>query len=238
MNWVDLVILGTVSLLALSGLRSGLLVPVSGVGGLALGVFFAVQYHGELAFALTEHVDGEVLRRVAAFVAIVLGTVIAARVAASMLKKLLSFLVLGWVDRVAGLLAGTALAVVALGTASYLLQGMEATALNDPFQRSTLAAPISGASLIRTSAPWCGDLKPTAAVDSMEPGTLVQGVSAVGQECTTLRGMADQLFAGTISDKLGGLLGHDVGEIARVVKTSLSGPTRDVADVVQAQGQQ
>ena len=238
MNWVDLVILGTIALVALSGLRSGLLVPVAGVGGLALGVVFAVQYHGELAFALTEHVDGEVVRRVAAFAAIVLGTVIAARFAASMLKKLLSFLVLGWVDRVAGLLAGTALAIVALGTASYLLQGMEATALNDPFQRSTLAVPISSASLIRTSAPWCDDLHPIAAKDRIEAATLVQGASAVGQECTTLRGIADQLLAGSISDKLGGLLGHDVGEIAELVKTSLSESAGGPTDVVQAQAQQ
>ena len=37
MNWIDLVIIGTVALMALSGLRSGILLPSSGVAGLILG---------------------------------------------------------------------------------------------------------------------------------------------------------------------------------------------------------
>ena len=66
MNLVDLIIIGTLGLLALMGLRSGILVPVSGVAGVILGVVLATQYHGQLAFALTEHVVGETVRRVAA----------------------------------------------------------------------------------------------------------------------------------------------------------------------------
>ena len=57
MNWVDLVIIGTVALMALSGLRSGLLMRSSGLGGLVLGIVLDIQYHGQLTFALTDHIE-------------------------------------------------------------------------------------------------------------------------------------------------------------------------------------
>ena len=72
--------------MAYSWLRSGLLMPSSGLGGLILGTVLAIQHHGQLAFSLTEHVEGETVRRVAAFGIIVLSTTIASRVIASLIS--------------------------------------------------------------------------------------------------------------------------------------------------------
>ena len=59
MNYVDLVIVGAIALFALIGLKSGILGMASGMGGLVLGVVLALQYHGQLSFALEQHVDGD-----------------------------------------------------------------------------------------------------------------------------------------------------------------------------------
>ena len=106
MNAVDLPIVVTVALLALLGLKTGLLKPISGIGGLVIGVFVAIQQSAELAASLEQYIEGDNARRIAAFVAIVIITVVVSRIAAFLIKKLLTTLVLGWLDHVAGAVAG------------------------------------------------------------------------------------------------------------------------------------
>jgi hypothetical protein len=100
--------MATVVLLALIGLQKGLLRPISGIGGLIIGVFLAVQHSLELAVSLEQYIEGDTVRRIAAFVAIVIGSVVVSRIAALLIKKLLTTLVLGWLDHVAGAVAGAA----------------------------------------------------------------------------------------------------------------------------------
>jgi uncharacterized membrane protein required for colicin V production len=124
MNMVDIGIIGFMLVVVVAWFKFGILAPVSKIGGLVIGLLLAVQYHNQLAFALTEQIDGETARRVADFAAIVLGTFIAARIVASFIKKALSLLMLGWADGVAGAVVGFALGAVTLGTVLYLLTGM------------------------------------------------------------------------------------------------------------------
>ena len=236
MNWIDLVILGTVAVLALLGLRSGILVPASGVAGVALGLLLAIQYHGELAFALTEHVEGEVVRRVAAFVGIVLGTAVVTRVAASLVRRLLSYLLLGWVDRVAGAAAGALVALVALGTAASLMAGIDIAGLQDSFRASSLASPISQVSLISNSSPWCAQIRHAAAgltseilAQDSDPDTS----DGAPEECTDLGDVANDIWGEQISRKLSELLGHEVGQAIETVRASLSGAPPEITDLAQ-----
>jgi uncharacterized membrane protein required for colicin V production len=64
MTVVDLVIIGVVAFLALIGLRSGLLRPISGIGGLIIGVILAMQHNSEVALMLADYIEGELPRRV------------------------------------------------------------------------------------------------------------------------------------------------------------------------------
>ena len=106
MNLIDLVIVGAVGLLALLGLRSGLLKPAAGVGGLTLGVFLATQHTGAVAPLLEAQIADEPVRRVATFIGIVVLVAIAIRVSAHYVKQLMTALVVGWLDHVAGAMAG------------------------------------------------------------------------------------------------------------------------------------
>lgn len=72
----------------------------------------ALQYHGELAAALVEFIDGDAVRRIVSVAVIVIGAAVATRILASLLRRLLSMLFHGRLDRVAGALAGAAGALV------------------------------------------------------------------------------------------------------------------------------
>ena len=82
MNGVDLVIVGLVAVLCLIGLRTGLLRPISGIGGLIIGVILAMQHNAEIALMLADYIEGELPRRVAAFGGMVIASATVARLVA------------------------------------------------------------------------------------------------------------------------------------------------------------
>ena len=95
MNALDLAIIGRVAVSGLIGLKIGLLRPISGIGGLVVGVILAMQFSAEVAAMVEQNIEGETIRRDAAFVAIVIVVTILARVSASILKKVLNTIFLG-----------------------------------------------------------------------------------------------------------------------------------------------
>ena len=72
MNVVDLVIIGVVAFLGLTGLRSGLII----------GVILAMQHNAEVALMLADYIEGELPHRVAAFRGIVIASATVARLVA------------------------------------------------------------------------------------------------------------------------------------------------------------
>ena len=166
MNAVDLIIIGAVGLLALLGHKSGLLKPVSGIGGLVLGIFLAMHHSAQAAPLLVDYIDGETLRRVAAFASIVLAATIACRVAAILIKWLLNTLVHGWVDHVAGAAGGAALGIILSGTTVYVLSGTNLGSTSHALEVSRLAPEISRASLISADMPWCSSIQGSPADQS------------------------------------------------------------------------
>ena len=228
MNAVDLPIVATVALFALIGLKAGLLRPISGIGGLILGVFIAVQSSADLAAELETNIEGDTLRRTAAFIGIVILTVVASRLAAFLIKKLLATLVLGWLDHVAGAVAGAALGVVLTGTSVYLLTGANIESTRDALATSRLAPEVSRAKLVSSPKPWCWQVGEGA---------------ENGDACTDIMGLFDQYLGRHISEtvgEFGDFLEDDAGSIVDVLKTSLTVSPEDLVSLVSDQevGQQ
>ena len=121
-------------------------------------------------------------QRIAGFVAIVLGVAIAARLVGYLVKKLLSALVLGWLDHVVGMAGGAAVATAIVGTVFYMIGGMGFAANNPTFTESRIAPEITKASLVTSSAPWCSQLP--------------EGAAESGQACTSLMTFAGELKYG------------------------------------------
>lgn len=208
MNVVDLIIIGSVGLIALLGLKSGILKPVSGMGGFILGILMAFQYSAEIAVVFAEYIDGPMLQRIAAFVSIVLAVAIVMRLIAWFIKKVLSELFLGWVDHLAGAVGGATLGILVAGTLVYLVGGVNIAPARDVMDSSVIAPQISRASLISPSAPWCS--------------ALANGGTAQG--CTDFKGLASSMLGTDVDEKVKDMLGgQDVGTLVNVVKGSLNG---------------
>ena len=216
MNEVDLAIIGAVVLLALIGLFMGILKPLSGIGGLVLGIIAAVHFGGEVAALLAEYIDNETVRGVAGFVAIVVVVAVATRLAAVLIKKALSLLVLGWLDNAAGAIGGAGLGIVLAGTAVFLLPAFGYVPAGNLMSSSKLATGISRASLVSTDRPWCSSI---VDADNTKP-------------CTDLTGLLNKYLGRHIPDRINNSLDQEEGPVIEVVKGVLAdGPPLTAAEI-------
>ena len=184
-----------------------------------MGIFLAMHYSAQAAPLLVDYIDGETLRRVAAFAGIVLAATIACRVAAILIKWLLNTLVLGWVDHVAGAVGGAALGIILSGTTVYVLSGTNLGSTSHALEVSRLAPEISRASLISADMPWCSSIEGSPA----------------DQSCTDLKSLFNQLLGRNLPDQVTEFLGQDLGTLADVVKGTLTGSPRDLSRIVGGQ---
>ena len=208
MNVVDLIVLGAIGLVALLGLKSGFVKPASGIGGMILAVLIALQMYGEVAALLAAFLDKELWRNAAAFMAVMIATTIVTRAIAIMVKRLLSALVLGWVDHVAGAFGGAALGLVMAGTAIFIVSGVDNAAAQTALADSVIAPKISRASLFSSSTPWCA----------------AQPEGAANGDCTDFNGLLSGVIGFDIGDKIGNALGGvKLGELVGAMKGNVNG---------------
>ena len=112
MDWLDLILVMSLILMAFVGFSRGLLRTVIPLVGLVIGVVVAGRYYDALAHVVSSDSDAAY---VAAFAIIVVAFLIAAVILAEFLHKLLSTIFLGWVDHLAGLLFGVLFGVIIAG---------------------------------------------------------------------------------------------------------------------------
>ena len=115
LNAFDLLLLVFVGLLVLRGLLSGLVRLLIGTAALVTAFVLAAQFHGPVAASMMRVVDlSEPTADLAAYVAILLGTVLAGSfVAARMGRRLQTKTMFTWVDRLAGGAVGLVAALLA-----------------------------------------------------------------------------------------------------------------------------
>lgn len=118
MNALDIAILVVGAVVAFAGWRIGIIRVVITVVGIVGGVWLAGRLYPTVATLLQTWIEGENLARVVAFVVVFAATLIAASVAAAVIKRILNLLLLGWVDRAAGMALGL---VVGLGALAAFL---------------------------------------------------------------------------------------------------------------------
>jgi membrane protein required for colicin V production len=107
MNWLDLVIIVVAVLLGLAGLRQGIIRTVFGIAGLIVGIVLAGRYYDNLATAIFP--SGALWANIAAYIIILLATLLVAGAVGHFVAKLVHFAALGWVDRLIGCLLGIAI---------------------------------------------------------------------------------------------------------------------------------
>jgi membrane protein required for colicin V production len=135
MNALDIVLLVLVAVLTVIGVIKGLTRVLVGIGALACGFVLAAQFHESLA----PRIGGSAL---AAFLLILLGTLLVGWLCAWLLGRLMKAAKLTWADRLAGgalglAAAGLAAAVLVLPLVAYVPSGEKA------LENSTLAPYVT-----------------------------------------------------------------------------------------------
>lgn len=142
MNWLDIVIIVTMGIAALMGYRTGVIKGFLSIIGIIVGVVLAGQFGDTVGDKMTfiDNPDGATI----AGYAVVFGAVfIGSLILASILRKLLDFILLGWVDNLGG-------AALGIGASAIVWTGAIAAAgsfpvgfLNDAVEGSSIAPDLA-----------------------------------------------------------------------------------------------
>jgi len=109
MNWLDLIISVILLTGAVAGWLKGGVRSVILLLGLVVGVYLAGEYYGDLAPTFNEWIDKDEGTKIAAFASIFLIVLVISLMVATLAKRVLEALLLGWADRTLGLVIGTAI---------------------------------------------------------------------------------------------------------------------------------
>ncbi len=106
MNWVDLLIAGAIAWTTFRGLRTGLIRQVVWLVAVLVGLLLAGNLYDDLSANLDFVVEDETTRNLVAFVAIIVGSVIAGMVIGEVLRTTATLLMLGPIDSLGGAAVG------------------------------------------------------------------------------------------------------------------------------------
>ncbi len=106
MNWLDIVLIVLVILAAAAGLWTGVIRAAFGALGVLLGVLIAGQASDNLGGLYAGYISSETLANLIAYGLIILVSLIVARLLTIIVCKILEALVMGWIDKLAGLAMG------------------------------------------------------------------------------------------------------------------------------------
>ena len=136
MTWLDIVILIIIAGPTLMGLKIGIIKTVLTVAGVVVGVILAGNYYEQLAGALT-FISNSGLARVVAFAIILIGVMLVAGIIASLIKKVVSAVLLGWVNSLGGAVLGFAVGAIFCG--AVLTMWVKFLGIGDSISGSALA---------------------------------------------------------------------------------------------------
>jgi membrane protein required for colicin V production len=106
MSRVDTIIVVVILLSGALGIYWGFIRQVLALAGLIAGLVFASRYGASVADALSSFVTSDTLARVLGFGIVLIGVSAAASLLASLLRRFVGLLFLGWLDHLAGGLLG------------------------------------------------------------------------------------------------------------------------------------
>ena len=114
MNWLDIVILIIIIIPTLIGLKIGIIKALFSLAGIIIGVILAGRFSEPLGGVLT-FISDPGWARIAAFAIILIVVMVIAAVLAVVLKKVVSVVMLGWVNRLGGAIVGFVLGAIFCG---------------------------------------------------------------------------------------------------------------------------
>ena len=114
MSWLDVIVVIAIAIFTFLGLRMGIIKAVLSLAGLIVGVVLAGRYYVPFSEGLT-FISSANVAKIVAFAVILIGVMVIARVVAGLLRRVVSMLMLGWVDKVGGAILGLVLGATLCG---------------------------------------------------------------------------------------------------------------------------
>lgn len=102
MQILDIVLCVIIGFLGIRGTFRGLVKEIASILGLLLGFVLANSYHAQLSPLLEEYLGGPGLAHLVGYLGIFLGTVAAIFLLATLIRKILKLICLGWLDSIGG----------------------------------------------------------------------------------------------------------------------------------------
>jgi membrane protein required for colicin V production len=140
MNWLDALIIIVILIPMVLGFRKGLISSVLPLIGIVIGIVLAGRYYGSIAGWLSNWLQSEAQTKIVGFAIIFILVVMAAIFIASVLRRFLSLLFLGWVDKLGGLAFGLVMGSVVAGALLALISKFFASRVESTIADSALAA--------------------------------------------------------------------------------------------------
>jgi membrane protein required for colicin V production len=114
MNWLDIVISVILVVVLFLGLKAGLIKMVVSSAGLVLGIFLAGRFYQILADILT-FISSDRVAAVVGYIIILFAVIIISSLVAWFLGKIVSIILLGWLNRLSGAVLGLFIASIFIG---------------------------------------------------------------------------------------------------------------------------
>jgi membrane protein required for colicin V production len=138
MNWLDIVLLVILGLATLWGLRRGLIGVVIPLVGLVVGIVLAGVFYASIAEGIFN--SEAAIAKVAGFLIVLIAVMVAASLVSKVLTGMVSLVMLGWANRLAGGALGLVLSGVLLGAVLALVASFPLGGLDSVVGNSALAA--------------------------------------------------------------------------------------------------
>jgi len=142
MNWLDIAIIVVLIVSFLGGLMRGIIGTVLPLAGLVVGIWLAGSYYGTVAGWLGGDIENEGWADVAGYAIIVVLVLLASWIVASILRRFISLIFMGWIDRLAGAVFGFLLGAVLIGAALAALLKFQVFGVGNVIDDSGLAAVL------------------------------------------------------------------------------------------------
>ena len=122
MAWFDYLIIVLVGIPMVLGLKIGLVRVTANIFGIVGGIFLALRFSDQFIGPIDTLVNDQQISSAISFFSIIVLTIFASWAAASFMKKILSLLLLGWVDRAGGALFGAVLGSFIVGAIIFVME--------------------------------------------------------------------------------------------------------------------
>lgn len=114
MNWLDIVVIVILIISIFSGVKSGLIKSILSLAGVIIGVVLAGRYYATLANVLS-FIPHEGAAKIIAFAIILIAVMVIFGIIAALLTKVVSAIMLGWLNRLGGAVLGLILGGIFCG---------------------------------------------------------------------------------------------------------------------------